>query len=233
MTGFTCPSCGAHLTVSSSIAGGWKDGGTFEFPSGSAPADNFESWTRVTPTRAPTPAGDVVVPFLQSAITGGVVAALAGAGVAAWGWPLWAPVGAGTISLALSWGWLLLDHRSLLRITETIIGRDIDGDGQVGQQTLRVEMVEHRGPNSDRLQSTDLPCSADTMSIIAAGVLAGRPFSEKEWAGKGRPISGPKFRELQDVLLVGGYVRWNNAKDHRQGVAMTRKGEQLLREAVK
>lgn len=233
MTIFNCPQCGASLSVTPNGSGFWSTGRSFDFQplGGSSPEQTFSSFTRTTPTdRAPTPASDVFVPLAQAAITGAVCGLAAALGAYVWHWQAVVPVSVGGGAMVLSWFWLLADHRSLLRVTETMIGApQPEQAAPETQTTVRLEVTEHNGQNSDTMRFVDLPCSEGIFRHIAQGVLAGHPFSEREWAGSGKPISGPKFRKLQSALLTAGYIRWAS-QDHRQGVALTRKGEQLFRQ---
>jgi len=214
---------------------GWSPLTSFNLaPGAAAHVGAFQSWTRVTPARAPTPSGDVLVPLAQSLITGAVVCLATGAVAYMQRWSVYVPLGIGAATFTASWLWLLADHRSLLRVTETVQGgndRPPITDNQPAP-AMRLEVVEHHAPNSDTMRFLDLPCDDEVFRPIARGVRAGHPFSEREWAGPSRPLSGPKFRTLQDKLLAAGYMRWNSQADHRQGVALTRKGAELFRQAT-
>ena len=136
MSDFTCPSCGAPLTVSAAgttSSPEWKTSHMQTFALGDgAQIGAFKEMTRTMPTRNPTREGDVIVPLAQASITALCVGILSGIITLwqRWSWPI--PFVAFSVVLAISWWWLLLDHRSLLRVTERVIGRDIDGDGLVG-----------------------------------------------------------------------------------------------------
>lgn len=246
MQAFNCPHCGGsiHVTKASpqSTLANWSEAITFNAAAPGGVANDFSEWTRTIPTRAPTASGDVVVPLAQAAITGFVFGLTSGAIAYVQAWPAWVPVAVGSGVFALAWMWLLADHRSLLRVTETIIGRDLDGDGQVGQpaasETVRVEVVEHHNEagdtsNVDSMRFFELPATRSALRHFAREALNGVELSERAMAGKGRPISGPRFRNLRDSLIEAGYLRWASESDHRQGAAVTRKGAEFFQAVVK
>jgi hypothetical protein len=186
--------------------------------------------------------GYVTVPTLQATITG-VLSGAVGACVAILAkspQPWIVGLAVGSASWALSWLFLLREHRELLWDVERIIGADLDGDQSIGEpeqeQTppieirpvTRVEWVERPTPTATSLKNLEIPIEPNKVSTLAHGMVNGRPFSEAEWAGKGRLLSGPKFRELQDWLLSHGYVSWRNDENHRLGVELSGRGRRLF-----
>jgi hypothetical protein len=191
-------------------------------------SSTIEEWVKTTPTRTPTPSGDVLVPFAQAGITALVSSMVVAGGSIIWHWPWYISVASFAIVFAGSWLYLLADHRSLLRTVETITNQPAKPAPTQQHDVVHMDITEHNGPNSDTMRFMDLPVDQATLAHIAQGVLAGHKFSERQWAGRGRPMSGPKFRELQDKLLGAGYVRYVHPRDTRQGVELTNKGRALF-----
>ena len=87
--------------------------------------------------------------------------------------------------------------------------------------TSNYELPEGNWPNS--------------LNVLAKGVLAGRPFTETEWAGPNKPFSIPDFRELRKrginpkdpnrKLFV-----YKNSNAPQQGIDLTKKGRELFEE---
>ncbi len=237
-TGRQCAVCGAplpwqdYLTTKRQASTSWTPMQTRTFSIGDgmtlAPGSSYQ---RKRPARTASIESDVIVPGLQATITG-ILAGGIVAGVAIMRRSEFAAV-IGLIGCAAIWGiawlWLLHEHRQLLWEVESIIGADLNGDGQVGQPpqpptTVRVDITNKPSTTEEHLNFFELPIDRSKMSAIARSILGGVPFSESELVGNHKLLSGPKFRELQDVLVDRGMLRWRNDDNHRQGVMVTRGG---------
>lgn len=96
-------------------------------------------------------------------------------------------------------------------------------------ESVRVEIVEPGNDGTGRITFSDeigLPLTK--MRALARGVLGGRPFSELEWTGKGRPFSDAEFEELRRKMVDYGWCYWRNEEEHRQGAEFTRVGLRVL-----
>jgi hypothetical protein len=192
----------------------------------------FEEWTQERPVREPTPTGDVGVPVGQALVTG-ILVALCSAGVTiAVGWPWWVPPAVLVGTSTLVWVWLLVDHRRLLRFVEKVVGVDLDGDGEVGEDAGRPERVKVEITRGTQQVYLDLPCGRETLRTVARAVLADQPLSESRWTGQGRPFSRATFAEFRDELLERGLLAWRNPQAHSQGVEPTRAGRAVFRYIV-
>jgi len=189
---------------------------------------------RRRPSRGATVEGDLVVPLGQSLTTAILCGAVAG--LVAWllgmpgAWRFGAIVGA--LALVLVWVVLLMQSRSMLWEIERVTGRDFDGDDRVGPPvelpSLRVEVVE----DEDHWRIGHLPLPGgdpDRLQVLARGLLAGRPFSEGEWCGSGRPLSQRQFRSIRDAMVDAGLARWRDPDEPRQGAELTSAGRAVLR----
>lgn len=67
----------------------------------------------------------------------------------------------------------------------------------------------------------DVPLSVDALVELARGLEIGRPFSESEWTGAGRPFSKSDFRQLRSRLLEARLLEWRHPDYPAQGVQMT------------
>ena len=235
---FRCPHCRAVLHVT---GGAMSDEGftarTFQaYHLGGGAAETWQELSRTKPHGKATRESDVVVPLAQSAITGAVLAVPVGVLAASQGWSAYVPLSVMAGTFALSWLYLLRDSRGLLRITERIVNRDLDGDGRIGdtpaepkssKPNVRVDITE-RHDGGMRLRFLDVPIAEHKIITLARGVMNGRAFSEREWAGRGRPLSVSEFRELREQLFRANYMRWQDG-GRRQGVEFTAKGRALFR----
>ena len=187
-----------------------------------APPATAEPWmveTRVPvgPSRVET---HVIVPLLHATITMILLAAV----VLLWQWhPLAGAVG--TVGL-LVWGWRILLGDRLAWKLETITGRDITGDGQVGRpgalglinpQAARQEVAQQE------TQTSDLP---RMNAFVVRCFIDGTPEAKQRI----RPNTKERtnYVECRDGLLRLGLARWRNEENHDSGWDMVLDREQTL-----
>lgn len=100
-----------------------------------------------------------------------------------------------------------LESKYWLWLIESVMLKDVDGDGQVGppqpvqrQPDLTVYLDDGRGHG----RREDLPFG-DRLPLLARGLLNGRDFTQAEWTGKarGKPFSRPEWEELMRALEKG------------------------------
>ncbi|HKZ82130.1 MAG TPA: hypothetical protein VJ793_00555 [Anaerolineae bacterium] len=235
---FRCPHCGGQLNVSP-MGEAWSradfDTRTFgALHSGDgAAAEAWREAIRTTPHSKATRESEVIVPLEQAAITAGVITLPVAVVTALAGWPVYVPVIVGAVSFTASWFWLLRDSRGLLRVTERLISRDLNGDGMVGDQpmpskpsSVRVEVTERRDGGTT-MRFLDMPIDEAQLQAFAKGILAGKSFSERTWAGDGKPFSQNDFAALRDKLIETGYARWRGG-ERRMGAELTAKGRAMF-----
>lgn len=194
---------------------------------------------RETPVgRADTVGAGVVVPVLQGLAQGCLPAILVLTGLALLapqvGWAWWVALVGGLVALAAlaSWRvWVFIEKRQeMLWRREEIEHRDIDKDGHIGRPPVQVQVEVSEGR---QLQILNVRIDAGRLAILAGGVLAGRPLSEREWTGGGRLLSLGEFRDLRGELLERGLARWVSEKDRRQGTELTVAGRAVFRRLEK
>jgi hypothetical protein len=192
--------------------------------------DDWTAHTFETPARPPTLSGDVAVPALQATICGALAAILAGAAILATDAPLsgWAAVGAGAVVTAASWGWLLADHRRLLRTRETYTRRDAH-ELTPEPDRLRLEVQQDRGDGRAHWLMEDLPTDRARFLAWARAVLGGRSVAQGGWIGQSGPFSRSEYDALLAAMLRAGVLRWRNPRAHAQGAELTAMGRATLR----
>lgn len=118
------------------------------------------------------------------------------------------------------------------RITHTDLNQDgvIEGDDE--QQPTQREHISitlnKQDGQSYQSRNMDLPLSRDQMVALATGLLHGKPFSEKMWAGPGLPFSSNEFRALRSAMLARELIALANPKDARQGFILTEQGRSVM-----
>jgi len=188
--------------------------------------------------RTSTLESDVWVPLLQAffvALAWAVLAAvLVTLAVRLARWPWWAAPLALAVTWAVVFPWqvtvCIQERRELLWKQEEIEHRDLDGDGHVGRPepvTLQVEVVR-QSEYGQQLTIVDFGVSPEKAVVLARGILAGRPFSEAEWTGRGKPFSRREFRALRSELLERGLLEWRNPRAPSQGVELTSVGRAVF-----
>ena len=218
-TVLTCPVCGAALRVDAlggSGAGGWQRGQDFAL--GAVPAG--AEYSKETPVGKAGIEADVYVPLLQAAICGVVAALLVTIYTVVKDKPWPTPIIAGVIVFAVSWWLLLLDHRKLLRKVETFVGKDLDGDGEVG---FSVEITESLADGRKRMKFCEFPAKQRDVERFALAVLNGQLTVH----GNHR-LSRRTFEQLRDESLSRGLLAWVNPQARNQGVELTRVGEHVF-----
>lgn len=172
----------------------------------------------------------VWVPLRQSGVTGlivfvvGVVLAFKFNAIDLFTWPLVF----GVTSFGAMWLWLQRRWVTLTNL-EVWLGKDLDGDHVIGREqapaptVIRIENVE-----AGRYRSRDVKLSADDNQLnqLADGFTYGRPFTEREWTGSGKPFSSTGFRTLRAEMLKGGLIALKVEGEPRQGFVLTEDGQE-------
>lgn len=179
---------------------------------------------RRMPAREPTVASDVAVPALQAVFSAFLVAVIVGLAWVIWDFPepKVAMFISGGLTLILWWFLGLALSRSTMWTVERIIGDDEEPEPLT--PSLRVEIAED--DNHWRVGRMPIP---DGIDLVARGVLRGRPLSEKEWTGSGKPLSQRQFRAIRDEMMECGLARWKNPGEPRQGAELTPAGRAVMR----
>ena len=74
-----------------------------------------------------------------------------------------------------------------------------------------------------------LPATMAQMQDLAAGLLAGQSFTERNFTGSGKPFSSANFRSLRDELVKRGMLAAVSDKDPRAGYRLTYAGKAAMR----
>lgn len=234
MSTTTCPHCGRQIELTkantrSTALAMWHQRQTFESAvpaiAQAHPAPQFSEAERRAPARAASVESDVLVPATQALITG-AVSLIPGIALTIWlEMPWYSPFLIAGGVIALFWLYLLDAHRKLLWSVETIINRDIDGDGAKGNpKPARVEVAvkAHRHTELD-----DLPGPVDALREFAQDVYSGRvTFSERGARKSG--YGATAFKELRTTFINRGWATWNVPGEARQGVKLTAKGRAVM-----
>lgn len=135
-----------------------------------------------------------------------------------------------TFSVSLAAGILLavVDFRGGLTSIETIIGRDLDGDGQVGEPATQLEVMIQGAMGSKR-RFLDLPVPDYVLRTFATAAGNGQPISEREWTGPGK-LTSKQYREMRDQFLERGLAKWIDPQSHRAGWEFTEDGKAAMKE---
>lgn len=179
--------------------------------------------------------GPVVIPLLQSFVTAMITGAFAACVVAVFrvdvsGWGVFGLVTTGTMLIT----WLSYRGR-WMKIIESYIGVDLDGDNVIGQpepepvrdvKPIRVDLVRENG--ADWLQ---LPY-ADRLPALAASVLPTRQFSQTMFVGSGRLFSRGEYDSLCRKLIEAGLAEWRNDNHHNAGLQLSHAGAAVFRRLV-
>ena len=223
-TVFSCPACGVALRVEAmgtgSGSGGWQSGRAFAM--GAAPLGS--EYSRETPLAdmSSIEAG-VKTPLAQAIITATVCGLLVILGCVFKSWPWVAIPTAWVITFALAWWVLLLNTRGLLKTVERVIGKDLDGDGQIGFTVEITDLTEGK----KRMSFAHFPARQAEVERFATAAING-------WLTVNSPhrLSRRKFTQLRDVSLDRGLLAWRCAEARQQGVELTAVGRHVFKRLV-
>ena len=193
-------------------------------------------YEQMEPARAGNVHSDVLVPLLQSLITGilggSLLTLLALAfltqntehALYAFGFSF-------VLITAVVWMGLLDDHKRLLWRVERLVGKDFDGDGVIGDPDRLVVEIHRPGTYEDRTEFIHLGVGRDRFIEFVRGILSGEPISVARWTGIGKPFRRGEFESLRSTLMERGILRWRDSKNH--GVEITAEGREILESLIR
>ena len=226
-TVFQCPHCKTSLRVESlgpsQVKGAWQRGQNFAL--GDAPAG--VEFSRTEPIgKVDNIEGGVRLPLFQALLIT-LAAALLTSLITAIKHLSWAtPITVGIIVFCLSLWLLVIDSRRLLRSIETVIGKDLDGDGEIG---FSVELTEpladpHR-PHKMLFAHFDGVAPLHLVKFAQAAI-------DDRLTPAGAGLSRSKFNRIRTVARARGLVRWRDEEYHAQGLAVSRGGRAAFQEII-
>lgn len=178
------------------------------------------------------------VPLAQALITGAMVTVALIFFMVAWNvrnWFTWS-LGIGLVTALVVWMYSMRHWFNLTKL-ELLTGLDLNRDGAIGEakpapssepQTVKVTLNRISQDGHFSGEYFDLPGTMDQMKLLADGLLNGTPFTEREWAGAGKPYSAAGFRDLRKEFVRRGLIELASEKDARQGYVLTDDGSQFM-----
>ena len=130
--------------------------------------------------------------------------------------------------------WLYLQKVWLIKLMESGIRYDIDGDGVIGVPEQPARPIEQeiifnvKQDGSNTINRYRLHVAPDKLRALADGVLRGRSLTVREWAGEGKPFSQVEFTRVTDEMEQAGFVR-RVGKGTRASLEVTASGRAMLR----
>lgn len=255
MTEFHCPHCGQPIRVSKgglpspfSGAGSWdvmapmtdsarrpRFGDVARPVPVSTGVPEFTEATRISSARPANKESDVDVPFYQTLITGGMAMVGTGLVVLATHGPAWVIPVVGGGAIVFTWAYLLIDHRSMLKVREHIKNeKPPSEDDRRPPPPVRIEY--HEGNDQrDRTVFSDLPVPNKTkyaglITFARAVALQGDSFSERTANEHG--YTRDEWKALRDEFIKQKWASWNHPTEERQGVMLLRAGQMVLRKVA-
>ena len=92
-------------------------------------------------------------------------------------------------------------------------------------QTVRVNVISDDGRAGEYMQ---FGIDGDRLRQFAAGLLAGRALTSREWSGGGGLFSQVEFARLRGELIRRNLARWGG-RDPRSGCVLTSQGRAVMR----
>ena len=196
--------------------------------------------TTTAPGRLATLESDVLVPTLQALavsvavglgtgagtlLLGGPIGDLQGAELWSWAGRVAGLGGAATLTGTVTW-FVLSTRQALTAQLETWTGRDLDGDGRIGEPpTVKAEL---HGPTKGKQQFFELPLPPSKVKALAAAVLHnGKAFSRPALRGV---LSQGEYHKTARYFVRRGLARRVPGRNLRE---LTPAGRAILRRAMK
>lgn len=181
----------------------------------------------VQPARAATVSADVVVPLLQSLVSGGAAAALTVLPTIYFDLSWLAPLLAFSLAVTGVWLKLLAESRQSLWQVERYQREPVES----AAPTTKPTEISVRLAVSDRqsVRYAHLPIEHEKLKTVARGLLGGRSFAVSTWCGNGKPLSRSQFETLREWLLSNGYAQWRDGANRQLGIDFTARGQALLK----
>lgn len=194
--------------------------------------------SRETPVFMPTMEANIIVPRAKAVTYGFFVG---GAGFVVVAGPLimggarvWDALAAGgTIGgvaffITSAWAWHTSSrfYDTLLTRFEEMTGQDVNGDGQVGRDSVDVNVTDDKGNR----KTETWPVSKLALVQFAKSVVSDSPndtFSESTAREAG--ISRAAWETVRDRFLTNGWAHWRNPANRRQGLELSPHGGRILR----
>lgn len=146
----------------------------------------------------------VIVPAAQALITMLLIAV----DVMLWQWrPIAGAVGA--IGLGV-WGWRILLNDRLLWRRETITGRDINGDGVVGDPHPFVIVNKNKAQSEARAAEKQAYLESRAAELIQFAASCATTGTSEERQGVKSAAQRAKYLERRDALFELGLAVWKN-----------------------
>ena len=165
--------------------------------------------------KTPSPIDAIVIPLAGALVTG----LLAGALAQSVGWA-GLPVGLGAALVA----WLLRPGAVQLPTLPAVVV-DPPQPPIIKEQTVRVNVISDDGRQGEYMQ---FGIDGDRLRTFAAGLLAGRALTSREWSGGGGLVSQAEFARLRGELIRRNLARWGG-RDPRSGCVLTSQGRAVMR----
>lgn len=178
------------------------------------------------------------VPLAQALITGAMVTVALiffTVSLNARSWLSWS-LGGGLVTALGVWTYSMRHWFSLTKL-ELFTGLDLDNSGGIGDarpapsaepQSVKVTLNRISQDGHFSGEMFDMPGSMEQLKKLADGLLNGLPFTEREWAGAGKPYSSATFRDLRKELMRRELIELASEKDSRQGYVLTDDGSQFM-----
>jgi hypothetical protein len=184
-----------------------------------APAAPAWELTRHTAQRAPALESDVFVPGLQAVFT--ALAVFIGSGLIAWalGWSWRVPVVVTGLALACAWLWRMGVVTALLWRVESVMQRDLTGDGIPGKPQNVYTVANPQQARAEAAQAarenTDMSEAAALLDFVRQCALKG--CSESALGIPPSPGERKAYCEKRDLLIALGVATWKNPARRRLG----------------
>jgi len=184
-----------------------------------------------------TPKSGVIVPFLQSVLTAFLVTLVFMAATWAVNLRHTGKFAVLIFVVILFYEWRRHQRHwfGLTAVIENLTGLDLNHDNVIGEPpTIRVQIDQVEQGRVRVSKVYDLPCPPEKFKALCYGLTKDPPmrFSEREWAGKNKPFTGPEWRKLQAEMKRRELIVLRDPSAPKQGYELTAAGMELARKVA-
>jgi hypothetical protein len=176
--------------------------------------------------------GALLIPILQSCMSGTLAGALGGSAATVYGWDdpaAWAVLG-GIVTALLTWIIYRGEWRHALNVVLGVTQPDETQPTVEYPQVTRIEVIS-QDPQGAFMAGVwcDIDLPPEQVSQAARRVRDTGSFSHATLAGPGRPLTRSEYETLRDAFISRGLVTWINPGAHAQGLTLTAAGRAAVR----
>jgi len=130
--------------------------------------------------------------------------------------------------------WFASVRASFIPAIETIINRDLDGDGEIGNtsgnEVIRFDLPKVSDIGSWSVQRVTFPAwvDKDKLKKLATHTVGGGNFSEPQVVRKNKIYTPSEFLKMREIFIEKKLIEWKDYENEKLGTDWTDTGIDLM-----